>query len=122
MTTTPVQPASLRGRVAEEVRVALTRRRMSATELAKRLGKSQTWIWRRLSGETAFDMDDLERVGAVLEVDPASFIPTGTFLGGEAVRSSSWLRSAAASTRAVARPPGRRDITRPGEGLFAAAA
>lgn len=60
--------SSLSGRVAEEIRVALTRRRMSAAALARQLGVSQTYVWRRLEGQTAFDLDDLEKIAAILEV------------------------------------------------------
>src|SRR6185503_9091651 len=68
--------APLRERVAEEVRVALTRRRMSAAALARQLGVSQTYIWRRLTGETAFDLDDLERIGDALGVPWVNLVPT----------------------------------------------
>jgi transcriptional regulator with XRE-family HTH domain len=51
---------------------------MSATQLAKRMGVSQAYIWRRLSGETAFDVDDLERIGGVLDVEPVDLLPRGT--------------------------------------------
>lgn len=77
MTTTPVASshAPLRERVAEEVRVALTRRRMSAARLARELGVSQTYVWRRLGGETAFDLDDLERIAGILGVTVRDLIP-----------------------------------------------
>jgi transcriptional regulator with XRE-family HTH domain len=65
----------LRERVAEEVRVLLARRRISASKLARELGVSQTYVWRRLSGETAFDLDDLERISAVLSVSVSDLMP-----------------------------------------------
>ena len=74
MSETPTG-APLRERVAEEVRVLLARKRLSATQLAKRMGVSQAYMWRRLSGETAFDLDDLERIGALLGVEPAELLP-----------------------------------------------
>jgi transcriptional regulator with XRE-family HTH domain len=61
--------------VAEEIRATLARRRMSASALARELGKSQTYVWRRLSGETAFDTDDLESIAAVLRVAVVDLLP-----------------------------------------------
>lgn len=46
----------------------MARRRISGVQLAKRIGRSQAYIWRRLSGETPFDVDDLQALAAVLEV------------------------------------------------------
>lgn len=50
----------LRQAVAEEIRVILARKRMSAAELARRTGIKTSTMGRRLTGETAFDLDDLE--------------------------------------------------------------
>jgi transcriptional regulator with XRE-family HTH domain len=66
---------SLRERTAEEVRVALARKRMSASQLARLMKKSQAYVWRRLSGETAFDVDDLEAIGGILDVAPVDLLP-----------------------------------------------
>lgn len=74
---TVTAPESLRARVAEEVRALLARRRMSATELARALGVSQTYVWRRLSAEVAFDLDDLERIAGVLRVRLSDVVPFG---------------------------------------------
>lgn len=63
--------------VAAEVRAAVGRRRTNATALAKRLGVSQTYVWRRLQGETAFDADDLYRIAALLDVAVADLLPSG---------------------------------------------
>jgi transcriptional regulator with XRE-family HTH domain len=67
--------ASLRERTAEEVRALLARRKMSATQLARELKVSQAYVWRRLSGETAFDLDDLERIANVLTVEVIDLLP-----------------------------------------------
>lgn len=61
--------------VAEEVRVLLARRRMSAAALARKLGVSQTYIWRRLEGQTAFDLTDLERIAEILDVEVTELLP-----------------------------------------------
>lgn len=78
---------SLRDRVAEEVRVALTRRRMSGAELARQLGRSQTFVQKRLDGRQAFDIDDLEAVAHVLDVDVWTFFPGPD--GGSVIRAES---------------------------------
>lgn len=67
--------STLREAVAEEIRAALARRRMSASALARALGKSQTYVWRRLSGETAFDTDDLEAIAGALRVPVVELLP-----------------------------------------------
>lgn len=72
MTTQPVAPRpvhvgrTLREQVAEEVRVAMARRRITGSALARLLDKDQTWVSRRLRGLVAFDMDDLEAIAEVL--------------------------------------------------------
>jgi len=78
-TTAPERPQSpatpLRAAVAEEVRALLGRRRMTAIELARRIGKSHTYVGRRLNGETAFDLDDLERIAVILSVSVTDLLP-----------------------------------------------
>jgi len=66
---------SLRERVAEEVRALLGRRKMSASELARQLSLTQKYVSRRLTGETAFDLDDLEKIAAIFGVDVADLLP-----------------------------------------------
>ena len=65
--------------VAEEVRVALARRRMSGAELARQLGRSQTFIQKRLDGRQAFDMDDIEAVAHVLRMTPSELLGDAPF-------------------------------------------
>lgn len=67
--------APMRQRVAEEVRVALARRRLSASELARRMGVTQRYISRRLTAEIAFDVDDLQRIARALGVAVADLLP-----------------------------------------------
>lgn len=66
--------ARLREVVAEEVRALLGRRNMKHIELARRIGRSHTYVGRRLSGETAFDVDDLEQIASVLGVSAESLV------------------------------------------------
>lgn len=68
----------LRERAAEEIRVLLARRRISAAELARRTGMKQSTMARRMTGETAFDLDDLEAIAAVLGVDVTELLPGPT--------------------------------------------
>lgn len=98
----------MRERTAEEVRVALARKRMSATQLAKQMGVSQAFIWRRLSGETAFDVDNLERIGAILGVEPADLLPRPANLSA---------RSNLDKTHAPVRPRDNRPKGRSESGL-----
>lgn len=65
----------MRERVAEEVRALLARRKMSASELARRLDVTQRYMSRRLTGETAFDADDLGNIAGVLGVDVTDLFP-----------------------------------------------
>lgn len=66
----------LREGVAEEVRALLARRRLAAGKLAQAIGKSEMYVSRRLRGETAFDVDDLQAIAGVLEVTVLELLPT----------------------------------------------
>jgi len=66
---------TIRDHVATELRVLLARRRMSATELARRIGATQPYLWRRMSGEISFDLDDLQKIAAVLGVGVSDLLP-----------------------------------------------
>jgi len=79
MSTEVTETSSLKQSVAEEIRALLGRRNMSRLELAKRIGRSHTYMWRRLSGETAFDVDDLQKIAAVLGVSVNDLLPRNTF-------------------------------------------
>lgn len=76
MTASPVERTRpLREVVSEEIRALLARRRMNGVQLALRIGRSQSYVSRRLTGETAFDTDDLERIAEVLGVNVNSLFP-----------------------------------------------
>lgn len=68
-------PGWLRQRTAEEIRVLLARKRMSAAELARRTGLKQSTLARRMTGEIPFDLDDLEVIAGALEVDVTELLP-----------------------------------------------
>jgi transcriptional regulator with XRE-family HTH domain len=104
----------LRGLAAEEIRVLLARKRMSAAELARRTGIKQSTMARRMTGETAFDLDDLEAIAVVLEVEVTDLLPKPALL--TELRSE----SAKPADRHVVRPithrpimTGRHDSSRP---------
>lgn len=51
---------------------------MSAAELARRTGLKQPYVSRRMTGETAFDLDDLEVIARELGVSVAELLgPAG---------------------------------------------
>ncbi|WP_157408202.1 helix-turn-helix transcriptional regulator [Actinoplanes sp. N902-109] len=70
-------PSPLRARTAEEIRVILARKKKSAAELARDLRWKQPYLSRRMTGETAFDLDDLEVIANALGVTVAQLV-TGT--------------------------------------------
>ncbi len=51
----------------------MARARLSGNRLGKLTGKSQAYWWRRLSGETPFDVDDLSTVADLLGVEVVTF-------------------------------------------------
>lgn len=53
----------------------LGRRRMSDFALARKIGRSRTYIYRRLIGETAFDVDDLGLIAEALDVNIVDLLP-----------------------------------------------
>ena len=67
---------SLSDEVAEEIRVLLTRRRMSQRRMAQALGVSPAWLNYRLTGVQAIDLNDLERIADVLGVTVIDLLPS----------------------------------------------
>lgn len=101
----------------------LARKRMSAAELARRTGIKQSTMARRMTGETAFDLDDLELIAGVLEVEVVELLPRTV---GAAAGADSELKKNLAAPKLPVRndhvrvthggpiAPPRRDSTRPG--------
>ncbi len=87
----------------------LARRRVTATELARKLGKSQTWIWRRLQGEVAFDLNDLEAIADALGVTPTDLLPPDVRRGPEPNIRNSPVTERPTDNRPPARPKSRGD-------------
>lgn len=50
------------------------RRRMSGVKLAARIGRTQSYVSRRLTAEVAFDLDDLERIADVFDMSFAQLM------------------------------------------------
>ncbi|PZM88676.1 MAG: hypothetical protein DIU79_16495 [Actinobacteria bacterium] len=63
------------GRVAEEIRALLARRRMSGRELARQLGVSPSWVSYRLTGTQPIDLNDLDAIAQVLGVGIVDLLP-----------------------------------------------
>jgi transcriptional regulator with XRE-family HTH domain len=61
--------------VAAEVRATAARKRVSGSELARRLGKTQSWVSRRMVGDIPLGLDDLEGFATALEVSPFDLLP-----------------------------------------------
>lgn len=78
MTTAPAERLTtrpLRESTAEEIRSLMARRRLNGVRLAVVIGRSQSYVSRRLTGETAFDVDDLERIATALGVGVRELLP-----------------------------------------------
>ena len=50
------------------------RAKVSSSELARRLGRSHSYLYRRLSGDVALDMADLAAIAAELGVPVTQFV------------------------------------------------
>lgn len=108
---------SLREQAAEELRALLARRRMSVSELARRLGVAQSYMARRVDGRVALDLDDLESIAAILGVEVADLLPKGGFepsvvkltrgITGQYAEVNTWPldMAARASTAGIHPPP-----------------
>lgn len=69
--------SGIRETVAGGVRAELARRRMSASKLARQTGLKQSYLSRRMTGETPFNVDDLALIAAALGVSMSTLIPGG---------------------------------------------
>lgn len=66
---------SLAGQTAREIRAEMGRQGVSQETLAVRLGWTQRSLSRRLTGDVAVDMSELERIAEALAVPVARLIP-----------------------------------------------
>lgn len=102
-------------RVAEEIRVLLARRQITATELARKAGMTQRSISRRITGEKTIDVDDLERIARALDIPVTALLPPAGNSSPN-VRSLSTTRTAerriGRTQPQLANPPRRRQLNR----------
>lgn len=105
--------------VATEIKVALARRDMSRSELARRLGVSAMWVSDRLRGQTPIGLDDLERIAGVLEVKPVELLPLSERGGPQTTRLYSPMAERPMSPRPSRGPVGAPHNTHPtgGQGV-----
>jgi len=66
---------SLSAIAASEIRAEMGRQRMTQTALGELLGRSQPYVWRRLSGVVSFDLTELELIAGKLGVPVGQFLP-----------------------------------------------
>lgn len=64
--------------VAANVRAEMARAKVGQRALAKVLGKSQTYMYRRLNGETPFNIDDLAVIAEQLDIPLTVLIADST--------------------------------------------
>lgn len=108
----------LRERVAEEVRALLARRQMTGAELAAKIERSPMYVSRRVRGEVAFDLDDLQRIADVFGVAPADLLPSEEnrlkkFYGSPAHRPNRAAVTRTAVSRPIVPRPQRPSAVRP---------
>lgn len=63
-------------RVLAEIRAEMGRQQIRQGELADRIGRSQVWVSRRLSGAREMSLTDLDEIAEALDV-PAEQLLTG---------------------------------------------
>lgn len=101
---------TLSDQVAEEIRVLLTRRRMSQRQLAQALGVSPAWLNYRLTGVQAIDLNDLQRIAEVLGVTILDLLPS------DKVRPNNRSTDQPVRTMSPTRPTQSRPKGRPTNG------
>jgi transcriptional regulator with XRE-family HTH domain len=63
------EPGAFARAVSDEIRLALTRHRMSGAQLAAKIDRSQSYISKRLRSEASFTANDLDEICRVLGED-----------------------------------------------------
>ena len=61
--------------VAGQLRAGMAIKRISAMELARRMGKTDDWVGRRRNGDSPISMRDLEILAAALDLPLSFFLP-----------------------------------------------
>jgi transcriptional regulator with XRE-family HTH domain len=73
----PPGPKTSNEWVIANVKEAMDLRRWTQAELAERLGRSQPWLSKRLSGTTSFQIEDLDALAHVFGLTPQEWICAG---------------------------------------------
>jgi transcriptional regulator with XRE-family HTH domain len=71
--TTRPDRSTVRSLIAGEVRAELARQQISGVELARRLGGTQSYWQRRISGAHPLDVEDLAALADLLQVPVSKF-------------------------------------------------
>lgn len=116
MTQPNERSATLTELVADEIRVAMTRQRVSGRDLASKLGVSPSWVSYRLSGKQAIDLNDLFRVAKALGVGVHQLLPSPEVVAQAADSSATvaYLSLAGELANHLSRPRDNRPAGRPG--------
>ncbi|MFD5599217.1 helix-turn-helix domain-containing protein [Leucobacter sp. NPDC058333] len=61
--------------VVGEIRAAMARKGLKPLAVAAAVGMNRSSIYRRLNGDTPFDLDEILAIADVLEVPASSFFP-----------------------------------------------
>jgi hypothetical protein len=75
--------STLAGRVAGEVRAEMARQQRYGTWMAKQMGMTQSAWSRRVTGDLPFDIDQLDRIAAILDVPISRFLGVTAGSGGQ---------------------------------------
>ncbi len=85
MTITPERASrTLSDLIAEEIRVALTRQRMSQRQFAAKLGVSPAWLNYRLTGAQEIGVNDLNKIARALDMTVFDLMPSAEAAAGAA--------------------------------------
>jgi transcriptional regulator with XRE-family HTH domain len=88
-----ISVVEVRQSVAAEVRAMLARKRISTREAARRMGVSQWWLQRRVTGEIPFDVGEITAVADLLDTPVETFFAgTAELNAGRGIRKR-WFRS-----------------------------
>lgn len=63
------EPGAFARAVSDEIRMALARHRVSGSQLAGMVGRSQSYISKRLRNESSFTADDVDAICRALHED-----------------------------------------------------
>jgi transcriptional regulator with XRE-family HTH domain len=66
---------SLSKRAADRLRDAMGEAGVNSAELARRLERSEVYVWRRVHGITSLSMAEIERIAAALDVPAERLLP-----------------------------------------------